>query len=131
MTYTLDYVCAHNHFDCFEEGTLALEYLKMEVSTDILTIGSKECEPITLHNWMAYEPYEEDLVTIKRLMANLDFPPLIVDSTFFVVDGRHRLAALNILGVSTTSIYYPILEVTNDTHSPSNKKRLQISISMV
>lgn len=107
--------------DPFDDEDLAPMY----VERDVLVSTLREYDynmPLTVDNWienqqevtLAGELWVDTagVETIRMLMQRyeLGLPvyPILVDKDFRVIDGSHRLAALNSLGAVTTKVLYPL-----------------------
>lgn len=107
--------------DPFDDEDLAPMY----VERDVLVSTLREYDynmPLTVDNWienqqevtLAGELWVDTagVETIRTLMQRyelgLSVYPILVDKDFRVIDGSHRLAALNSLGAVTTKVLYPL-----------------------
>ena len=119
--YTLLEIRKMMNIDSWEDEDLYSMYAEIDCST-LLLIDEEPGWRLTLDNWVEYKSghYINDelwldtssLPIIQTLMdrysKGLEVYPILVDKDFQIVDGSHRLAALNTLGITMTKILYPI-----------------------
>jgi len=76
---------------------------------------------LTVYNWLEEQKCTvngklyidvESIATIAELITRyaekLDVYPVVVDTNFRVLDGYHRLAAMNTINLDVTQCYFPI-----------------------
>lgn len=103
-----------------DDGDLPSDY--MLITVPVKSLSTDDGKRVTIHNWIEARGNITingklwrdvgGIAIIKKLMARykagLPVYPMIVTKGFIVVDGYHRLAALNTLNIEKVEVYYPV-----------------------
>lgn len=89
---------------------------EVELTKIVLFDADELTEPLTYKNWLEYSVFDkldyEGLHIVTGLMfmysENIPVRPILLADDFDIVDGRHRFAAANSLGIKSLLMYVPI-----------------------